>query len=119
MATLPFALVGGIWLLYLMNYNLSVAGAVGFVALAGVLAEFGVIMLLCLRQPWDGRVRRARQAPKACCMPSAKARCCVCGMISAPLLSMFVISAAHQLMRRPRVVKADRPAFWRWRRVAT
>ena len=60
MATLPFGLVGGIWLLYLMNYNLSVAGAVGFVALAGVLAEFGVIMLLCLRQPWDRRVRRGK-----------------------------------------------------------
>ena len=44
MATLPFALVGGIWLLYLLSYNLSVAGAVGFIALAGVSAEFGVIM---------------------------------------------------------------------------
>nr|WP_113864612.1 efflux RND transporter permease subunit [Brenneria salicis]NMN92183.1 Cu(I)/Ag(I) efflux system membrane protein CusA/SilA [Brenneria salicis ATCC 15712 = DSM 30166]RBP67517.1 Cu(I)/Ag(I) efflux system membrane protein CusA/SilA [Brenneria salicis ATCC 15712 = DSM 30166]RLM32496.1 cation transporter [Brenneria salicis ATCC 15712 = DSM 30166] len=48
MATLPFALIGGVWLLYLLSYNLSVAGAVGFIALAGVSAEFGVIMLLYL-----------------------------------------------------------------------
>src|SRR5206468_5487403 len=58
MATLPFALVGGIWLLYLLRYNLSVAGAVGFIALAGVAAEFGVIMLLYLRQAWDKRLAR-------------------------------------------------------------
>ncbi|EPC5669397.1 TPA: efflux RND transporter permease subunit [Serratia liquefaciens] len=49
MATLPFALIGGVWLLYLLNYNLSVAGAVGFIALAGVAAEFGVIMVLYLK----------------------------------------------------------------------
>ncbi|MCY9849315.1 efflux RND transporter permease subunit [Pectobacterium jejuense] len=48
MATLPFALIGGVWLLYILGYNLSVAGAVGFIALAGVSAEFGVIMLLYL-----------------------------------------------------------------------
>ena len=48
MCTLPFALIGGVWLLYLLGYNLSVAGAVGFIALAGVSAEFGVIMLLYL-----------------------------------------------------------------------
>ncbi|AHG18808.1 cation transporter [Chania multitudinisentens RB-25] len=50
MATLPFALIGGVWLLFLLNYNLSVAGAVGFIALAGVAAEFGVIMVLYLNQ---------------------------------------------------------------------
>ncbi|ACS84969.1 efflux RND transporter permease subunit [Musicola paradisiaca] len=48
MGTLPFALIGGVWLLYGLGYNLSVAGAVGFIALAGVAAEFGVIMLLYL-----------------------------------------------------------------------
>ncbi|MGI8487718.1 efflux RND transporter permease subunit [Pectobacterium sp. S5] len=48
MATLPFAMIGGVWLLYILGYNLSVAGAVGFIALAGVSAEFGVIMLLYL-----------------------------------------------------------------------
>ena len=56
MVTLPCALVGGIWLLYLLSYNLSVAGAVGFIALAGVSAEFGVIMLLYLKQAWEVRV---------------------------------------------------------------
>lgn len=50
MGTLPFSLVGGVWLLYLLGYNLSVAGAVGFIALAGVAAEFGVIMVLYLNQ---------------------------------------------------------------------
>ena len=63
MATLPFALVGGIWLLYLLGHNLSVAGAVGFIALAGVSAEFGVIMLLYLRQAWDRRIAAGATGP--------------------------------------------------------
>jgi Cu(I)/Ag(I) efflux system membrane protein CusA/SilA len=50
MATLPFALTGGLWLLYVLDYNLSVASAVGFIALAGLAAEFGVVMLLYLDQ---------------------------------------------------------------------
>lgn len=50
MATLPFALTGGIWFLYVLGYNLSVATGVGFIALAGVTAEFGVIMVLYLKQ---------------------------------------------------------------------
>ncbi|WP_374347892.1 efflux RND transporter permease subunit [Chitinimonas sp.] len=50
MATLPLALTGGIWFLYLLGYNLSVATGVGFIALAGVSAEFGVVMLLYLKQ---------------------------------------------------------------------
>jgi len=49
MATLPFALTGGLWLLYLLGYNQSVASAVGFIALAGVAAEFGVVMLIYLK----------------------------------------------------------------------
>jgi Cu(I)/Ag(I) efflux system membrane protein CusA/SilA len=49
MATLPFALIGGVWFLYLKGYNFSVATGVGFIALAGVAAEFGVIMLLYLK----------------------------------------------------------------------
>jgi Cu(I)/Ag(I) efflux system membrane protein CusA/SilA len=56
MATLPFALIGGLWLLYLLGHNISVASAVGFIALAGVAAEFGVIMLLYLKQAWDRRI---------------------------------------------------------------
>ncbi len=139
MATLPFALVGGIWLLYGLNYNLSVAGVVGFIALAGVAAEFGVIMLLYLKQAWmaridqnqtseadlldairEGAVQRVR--PKAMTVAVILAGLLpimwgvgtgsevmqriaapmVGGMISAPLLSMFVIPAAYYLMRRPR-----------------
>ena len=137
MATLPFALVGGIWLLYLLNYNLSVAGAVGFIALAGVSAEFGVIMLLYLKQAWDVRLAQGtassadlldairegavlRVRPKAMTVAvilggllpilwgtgtgsevmQRIAAPMVGGMITAPLLSMFVIPAAYRLMRR-------------------
>ena len=53
MLSLPFALVGGVWLLWWMGFNLSVAVAVGFIALAGVAAETGVIMLVYLDQAWD------------------------------------------------------------------
>ena len=139
MTTLPFALVGGVWLLYLLDYNLSVAGVVGFIALAGVAAEFGVIMLLYLKQAWfdrldenkgteadlldairEGAVLRVR--PKAMTVAVILAGLfpimwgtgtgsevmqriaapMVGGMITAPLLSMFVIPAAYLLMRRRR-----------------
>jgi Cu(I)/Ag(I) efflux system membrane protein CusA/SilA len=60
MAALPFALIGGIWLLWALDYNLSVAAGVGFIALAGVAAEFGVIMLLYLKHAWDERVAQGR-----------------------------------------------------------
>jgi Cu(I)/Ag(I) efflux system membrane protein CusA/SilA len=56
MVALPFALAGGIWLLWLLGHNLSVASAVGFIALAGVAAEFGVIMLVYLKHAWDARL---------------------------------------------------------------
>ena len=56
MLTVPFALVGGLWLLWLLGYAFSVAVAVGFIALAGVAAEFGVVMLIYL----DTAVRQAR-----------------------------------------------------------
>src|SRR3546814_9834613 len=55
-ATLPFALTVGVWFLYLHGYNLSVATGIGFIALAGVSAEFGVIMLLYLKNAWTDRV---------------------------------------------------------------
>jgi Cu(I)/Ag(I) efflux system membrane protein CusA/SilA len=48
MLSLPFALVGGVWLMWLLGYNMSVAVAIGFIALAGVAAETGVIMLIYL-----------------------------------------------------------------------
>ena len=139
MATLPFALVGGIWLLYLLDYNLSVAGAVGFIALAGVSAEFGVIMLLYLKHAWDERVAQGKTSnedlldairegavlrvrPKAMTVAVILAGLfpimwgtgtgsevmqriaapMVGGMITAPLLSMFVVPAVYLLMRRTR-----------------
>ncbi|MDU4254235.1 efflux RND transporter permease subunit [Pseudomonas sp.] len=135
MATLPFALTGGVWLLYLMGFNLSVATGVGFIALAGVAAEFGVIMLVYLKNAWaecpdasgpaallaairEGAVQRVR--PKAMTVAvivagllpilwssgtgsevmSRIAVPMVGGMITAPLLSLFVIPAAYWLMRR-------------------
>ncbi len=53
MLSVPFALVGGVWLLWMLDYNLSVAVAVGFIALAGVAAETGVVMLIYLEQAWQ------------------------------------------------------------------
>jgi Cu(I)/Ag(I) efflux system membrane protein CusA/SilA len=55
MLSVPFALVGGIWLMWLLNYNLSVAVAVGFIALAGVAAETGVVMLIYLDHAWAAK----------------------------------------------------------------
>jgi Cu(I)/Ag(I) efflux system membrane protein CusA/SilA len=55
MLSVPFALVGGVWLLWLLGYNLSVAVAVGFIALAGVAAETGVVMLIYLENAWQER----------------------------------------------------------------
>ena len=143
MATLPFALVGGCWLLFALGHHLSVASAVGFIALAGVSAEFGVIMLLYLRHARDARqaagaaptlaqledaIREGavlRVRPKAMTVAviiagllpimfgagtgseimQRIAAPMVGGMITAPLLSMFVIPAAYLLMRRPRAKK--------------
>ncbi len=53
MLSLPFALVGGIWFIWLLGYNWSVAVAIGFIALAGVAAETGVVMLIYLDQAWS------------------------------------------------------------------
>ncbi len=58
MLTLPFSLVGGVWFMWLLGYNLSVAVAVGFIALAGVAAQTGVVMLLYLDQAWDNMTAR-------------------------------------------------------------
>src|SRR3569833_1515908 len=60
MVTLPFALVGGLWLLFLLGYNLSIAASVGFIALAGVAAEFGVVMLIYLEHAIQKRRRENR-----------------------------------------------------------
>ncbi|EIK43225.1 heavy metal RND efflux transporter, CzcA family [Cellvibrio sp. BR] len=137
MGTLPCALTGGIWLLYLMDYPFSVATAVGFIALAGVSAEFGVIMLLYLKQAWQRRIETGtttqqdlldaiqegavlRIRPKmmtvtvivAGLMPiflgsgtgseimSRIAAPMVGGMITAPLLSLFLLPVVYQMLRK-------------------
>jgi Cu(I)/Ag(I) efflux system membrane protein CusA/SilA len=138
LATLPFALVGGFWLLYALGHAVSVASAVGFIALAGVSAEFGVVMLIYLKHAWEARLARDARAgeeelldairegavlrvrPKAMTVAVVLAGLMpimlgdeagseimqriaapmVGGMITAPLLSMFVIPAAYLLIRR-------------------
>jgi len=138
MGTLPFALIGGIWLLWALGHNVSVASVIGFIALAGVAAEFGVIMLLYLRQSWETRLAQGRTdegalleairegavlrvRPKAMTVATIVAGLLpifwgggtgsevmqriaapmVGGMISAPLLSLFVVPAVFLLMRKP------------------
>jgi len=138
MATLPFALTGGVWFLHLMGYALSVATGVGFIALAGVAAEFGVVMLLYLKQALqarlaagaalspalvdaairEGAVQRVR--PKAMTVAvilagllpivwgsgtgsevmSRIAAPMLGGMVTAPLLSLFIVPAVYALLRR-------------------
>jgi Cu(I)/Ag(I) efflux system membrane protein CusA/SilA len=137
MATLPFALAGGVWLLWGLGHNLSVATGVGFIALAGVAAEFGVIMLLYLKHAWEAREAAGRHGeedlleairegavlrvrPKAMTVTVIVAGLVpimvgagtgseimqriaapmVGGMLSAPLLSLFVVPAAYLLLRR-------------------
>lgn len=137
MATLPFALVGGFWFVYFLGYHMSVATAVGFIALAGVAAEFGVIMLVYLDSAikerkennllntkqdlmdaiMEGAVMRVR--PKAMTvaviiaglipimlgqgsgseMMQRIAAPMVGGMITAPLLSLFVIPTVYFLWK--------------------
>lgn len=144
--TLPCALSGGVWLLYALGYHFSVAVAVGLIALAGVAAEFGIVMLIYLRQALAARVaagqrldhamvlaamqeggaRRVR--PKAMTVTvilagllplmwgegsgaeimSRIAAPLIGGMISAPLLSLFVVPAAYLLLRTPRHSKPKR-----------
>jgi Cu(I)/Ag(I) efflux system membrane protein CusA/SilA len=147
MTTLPFALAGGIWLLWLLDYHLSVAGGVGFIALAGVSAEFGVIMLLYLKQAWEQRLANGngsdadlldairegavlRVRPKAMTVAviiagllpimlgsgagseimQRIAAPMVGGMITAPLLSMFVVPVVYLLLRRRQIAHAHRNA---------
>jgi Cu(I)/Ag(I) efflux system membrane protein CusA/SilA len=147
MATLPFALAGGIWLLWALGHNLSVASGVGFIALAGVSAEFGVIMLLYLKHAWERRLAKGtpgeaelldairegavlRVRPKAMTVAviiaglvpvmigsgtgsevmQRIAAPMVGGMITAPLLSMFVVPAVYLLMRRRSIRAVATPA---------
>ena len=74
MGTLPFALIGGLWLLYLLGYDLSVAVGVGFIALAGVAVEIGVIMLVYLNQALERRTITGVQDIEAAVMEGALLR---------------------------------------------
>ena len=65
MLSVPFALVGGVWLMWALSYNVSVAVAVGFIALAGVAAETGVVMLIYLDHAWDEAKARCREEGRA------------------------------------------------------
>ncbi|MEW5916760.1 MAG: CusA/CzcA family heavy metal efflux RND transporter [Gemmatimonadota bacterium] len=62
MLSLPFAIVGGIWFIWALGYNWSVAVAIGFIALAGVAAETGVVMLIYLDHAWQERIAGGRRA---------------------------------------------------------
>ena len=66
MLSVPFSLVGGIWLMYLLDYNLSVAVVVGFIALAGVAAETGVVMLIYLDQACTAMLAKHHAARQQC-----------------------------------------------------
>jgi Cu(I)/Ag(I) efflux system membrane protein CusA/SilA len=138
MVSLPFALIGGFWYLLLLDFNLSVAVSVGFIALAGVAAEFGIVMLVYLDQAVKkaqmeqrlhshddleqailyGAVQRVR--PKAMTVAvliagllpimlssgtgsevmQRIAAPMIGGMITAPLLSLFVIPVLYSLWKR-------------------
>jgi len=73
LGTLPMALVGGLWLLYLLDYNLSVAVGVGLIALAGVAAELGVVMLTYLQLAWRGQCRACRTEGREPGLPEIEA----------------------------------------------
>ena len=142
MATLPFALTGGVWTLYLLGYHQSVATGVGFIALAGVSAEFGVVMLIYLKHALAARgaspasteveaaVREGallRVRPKAMTVAVILAGLLpilfghgggsevmgriaapmIGGMLTAPLLSMFVVPAGYLLLRRRQALKCS------------
>jgi len=64
LGTVPTAMVGGLWLLYLLDYHMSVAVGVGFIALAGVAVEIGVVMLVYLRQALNRQKLAAEQGQR-------------------------------------------------------
>jgi Cu(I)/Ag(I) efflux system membrane protein CusA/SilA len=143
MATVPFALVGGFWLVWLLGHAVSVATAVGFIALAGLAAEFGVVMQVYLRNALQSRLDAGRALtselvleaitegallrvrPKAMTVAVIVAGLLpimfgsaagsevmqriaapmVGGMVTAPLLSLFVIPAAWRMLQERRMGK--------------
>ncbi|MBP9713252.1 MAG: efflux RND transporter permease subunit [Sterolibacterium sp.] len=113
MLSLPFALVGGLWLVWLLDYNLSVAVIVGFIALAGVAAETGVVMLIYLDHAWqtmEANCRAAGRKPvqadvQAAIMQGAVERLrpkmmTVCAIIAGLLPILWSTGAGSEVMRR-------------------
>ncbi|KVM72912.1 cation transporter [Burkholderia ubonensis] len=149
MSTVPFALVGGFWLVWILGHAVSVATSVGFIALAGVAAEFGVVMLLYLKGALDRRLEDGEPLTEALLLDAIRegavlrvrpkamtvavvlaglvpimvghgagsevmqriAAPMVGGMVTAPLLSMFVIPAAWLLLQRRRARQASAVHF--------
>jgi copper/silver efflux system protein len=145
LASLPFALVGGIWFIFLLGHAVSVATAVGFIALAGLASEFGVIMLIYIDQAIEERIRTNRFSTaedldeaviegaalrvRPLAMTAAVilaglfpllighgtgsevmqrlAAPMVGGMVTAPLLSLFVLPAIYKLLGRKRFVQEE------------
>ncbi|MCG8369946.1 MAG: efflux RND transporter permease subunit, partial [Proteobacteria bacterium] len=105
LGTLPLALVGGLWLLYLLGYELSVAVGVGFVALAGVAVEIGVVMLVYLNQAIERRGARTRQEVERAVVDGALLRIrpvimTVAATIGGLLPIMFGSGTGSEVMRR-------------------
>ena len=145
MLTVPFALIGGFWFVWLSGHAVSVATAVGFIALAGLAAEFGVVMLVYLRNALDVRLRSGQPLTRALILDAIQegavlrvrpkamtvavilagllpimygsgagsevmqriAAPMVGGMVTAPLLSLFVIPAAWRLLQERRLRHAS------------
>jgi len=146
MLTVPFALIGGFWFVWLLGHAVSVATAVGFIALAGLAAEFGVVMLVYLRNALNERLDAGRVLSKELIEEAIRegavlrvrpkamtvavilaglipimigsgagseimqriAAPMVGGMVTAPLLSLFVIPAAWRLLQE-RKLKSTQP----------
>ncbi|MFW7342357.1 efflux RND transporter permease subunit [Pollutimonas sp. H1-120] len=145
MLTVPFALIGGFWLIWMLGHAISVATAVGFIALVGVAAEFGVVMLLYLKTALNDRLKSGkaltesllveairegaviRVRPKAMTVAVVLgglfpimlgqgtgsevmqriAAPMIGGMVTAPILSMFVIPAAWFLLQRRQIRRLE------------
>ena len=145
MATLPLALIGGFWFIFMLGHQISVATIVGFIALAGVAAEFGVIMLIYLKHAWEDRLSQDARAstdalleairegavlrvrPKAMTVSviiaglvplfyghgagsevmQRIAAPMIGGMVTAPLLSMFILPVAYYLLRKRELIRAE------------
>ena len=139
MGAVPLALVGSFWLLYLLGYNFSVAVGVGFIALAGVAAEFGVVMLVYLNQAYERHQPKTLAELQAAVIEGAALRVrplamtaaviiagllpimigsgtgsevmkriaapMIGGMITAPLVSLFLIPVLYLLWRGRKLIK--------------